>query len=85
MKKDIIKMFMESKRFLTLVVLLGIFGKCFIKCFTNFSFLEIFYWNHSVREDDLYTRRLPHFIIVGVKKCGTSKSFAVFILHETFC
>ena len=67
------EMFMKSKRilvFITFVFLFGIIG--------------MFYMNHSVWKDNPYTRRLPKFIIIGVKKCATSESEPASILHKTF-
>ena len=81
------EMFMKSKRilvFITFVFLFGIIGLFYMKPFIEFAFLEMSPWNHSVWKDNLYTRRLPKFIIIGVKKCATSESFPASILHKTF-
>ena len=69
------EMFTQLKRIVAFVFLFGMIGKFFMKPLIDFRFLEKMpRWNHSIREDDdLYRRRLPHFIIIGVKKCGTSE------------
>lgn len=72
------EMFVMSKRILvviTFVFLFGMIGMFYMKPFIDFAFLEMSPRNHSVRKDDLFTRRLPKFIIIGVKKCATSESF----------
>ena len=55
---------LQLKRVITLLFGFGLIGMIFIKRFRENLKL-------SITEDEAYTRRLPRFLIIGAKKCGT--------------
>ena len=55
---------LQLKRVITLLFGFGLIGMIFIKRFRENLKL-------SITEDEVYTRRLPRFLIIGAKKCGT--------------
>ena len=64
---------LRLKRVVTLLFFFGIIGIIVIKPFYENSETssELSRGDYSIKEDEGYTRRLPHFLIIGAKKCGT--------------
>ena len=64
---------LRLKRVVTLLFFFGIIGIIVIKPFYENSETssELSRGDYNIKEDEGYTRRLPHFLIIGAKKCGT--------------
>ena len=65
---------LHLKGVVALLFLFGIIGIIFIKHFNKIDAIsELSCCDHNIEADEVYTRRLPDFLIIGAKKCGTSK------------